>query len=179
MRTIIFTIALFCSSLVSANSSAGEASQTILPIRFISIIGGDDLFNELKKIKRFEKTSEKLPGSPIALLVTLQDRMTAGGSAATLGSAFWAGSTLGILPVVSNKDLIVRYELMVNKNRIADISFTENFTEVKNLFSGHSTELEPEVLAWVLSTVPKFSEALENNEKVKALEEEYSFYFEE
>ncbi|MCW8879134.1 MAG: hypothetical protein OQJ89_07980 [Kangiellaceae bacterium] len=186
MKKIIAVLLLLHSSIAfadevndEAKSAKNEEEQVKLPIRYFSTVQEDELFTKIKSSKRFDNLSkEDLPGAPIALLVTLSSNNTAGGSAASLGSAIWAGSTLGLLPMVTNKDMVVRYEMMVNRKKIVDISFTENFTEAKNLYNAHNQTLDKDVLEWVLSTVPLFKKQLSQNSEFKNLEQEYVYYFE-
>ena len=53
---------------------------------------------------------------------------TAGGMATGLLSAIWTGGTLGLLPMVTNNDLVLHYEVLVNGKSLVSYSFQRNFT---------------------------------------------------
>ena len=107
-------VSLACSSAVADN-------HEYPPMQFFSSISKDKLLEALQEEPAFEKLNEDALGSPITIRVRHYTKITAGGSAAALSSAVLSGSTLGLIPVVSNDDLVINYEVMVHGDPIGFI----------------------------------------------------------
>ncbi|MBP6513633.1 MAG: hypothetical protein KA224_00515 [Steroidobacteraceae bacterium] len=154
------------------------AASVLPPVRYAGTVAGDELFNLIQANPRFAKLSKDLPGSPLMLRVTHSFEMTAGGKAAGLTSAILAGSTLGLLPVVTNNDVAITYEFVVNGVPLSTWVYRRNFTRSQNIFATDTTYgLGKEGLAWARSTVNEFLAAAAGDAALAALVEEYGFYF--
>ena len=147
------------------------------PMQFFSSFSKDKLLEELRNTQQFTNLDNEALGSAIVIRVRHHTRMTVGGSAAAMSSALLAGSTLGLLPVVSNDDLIISYDVLVHGDRIATFEYIENFTEADSMYSSNINELDGPALEWAESTVPLFLSDLEENEVIQDLIEEYRYYF--
>lgn len=133
---------------------------------------------ELKKTPEFAGLDKELIGSPVALRITMSRQATNGGTAAGLTSAILAGGTLGLLPIVENKDLTITYEILVHGEPITSHSYTENFTDAINLYSMKGfNELPNNAMTWVKGTIPQFVSECSKDPKVTALSDEYRYYF--
>ncbi|WP_133407668.1 hypothetical protein [Parashewanella tropica] len=161
-------------SLLSVSSFA----TTIPPMSFGTSFNFDEMKEEVQAQPMFAKVDNEHIGAPIRLEVSHTFKGTAGGAAASFASIMWSSMSLGVLPIVTNKDLVIRYELRVNGKRLSYYEFSNNFTEAKNLYSEHNSfKLSGKPLEWVKSTVPEATKKFEADPKVKALLEEYQFYF--
>jgi hypothetical protein len=100
------------------------------------------------------------------------------GTASAVASALFAGVTLGLLPAVSNRDLVVTYEILVNGSVLLSYSYSKNVTRV---FSIHSTDktygLGADGLAWVTGTAAQFSYEAARDPKYAELQAEYHYYY--
>ena len=169
------TLTLFSALIATLTGSAALAGD-YPPMNFISSVSHDKLLEEIRKVSEFEDLDQDALGSPIVLRVRHFTRMTAGGSAAGIGSAVLSGSTLGIIPIVTNNDLVVKYEFTVHGTPIASFEYEENFTEVESLYD-MNTELEGDMLAWAEGTVTQFIQDVEGNAEIQAVFDEYRYYF--
>jgi hypothetical protein len=150
-----------------------------LPMRYVSSVTGDELFDALKKTNAMSKIDKELYGSPIVIRSTLEKFNTAGGSASTAFSAMLAGGSLGILPVVTNNDFILRYDILVNSEVIFEKAYIKNMTDAVNMFAQNNGKMDPEILEWILTTVPEINELVSSDNKINDLVKEYLFYFPE
>lgn len=151
---------------------------TLPPIRFNGSVAGDELYDRLKQDPRYAKLDRGLFGSPIELRITRASETTSGGKAAGFASAILAGGTLGLLPMVTNDDLVITYEYVVNDNVLASWSYRKNFTRSQNIYSQDKTYgLGDEGLAWVKTTVDQFLADSRTDSRLAEFVREYEFYF--
>jgi hypothetical protein len=169
------TLMLFSTSIIALTGSAAVAGD-YPPMVFISSVSEEKLLEAIREVPEFAKIDDEALGSPIVLQVRHFTRMTAGGSAAGFGSAVLSGGTLGIIPIVTNNDLVVKYEFTVHGTPIASFEYEENFTEVESLYD-MNTELEGEMLAWAEATVDQFIKDINGNADIQAVFDEYRYYF--
>lgn len=159
--------------------SAVKAEEFVLPpMLFISTIDDSSFYDKLKTAPLLENIDKDNIGNALRLLVTYKLEPTVGGGAAGFTSALLAGSSLGILPVVTNNDLVITYEIRVHNEKLASVSYRENFTKAQNMYSTEGLySLDKESLAWVLTTTDKFIEDIAHNTQLIELVDEYNYYF--
>ncbi|OBT08315.1 hypothetical protein A9267_11465 [Shewanella sp. UCD-FRSSP16_17] len=158
-----------------------QAEEIKLPaLQYVSLVDSEEFYDKLKNSPLLAELDKDNIGTPIRLLVTYRMENTAGGSAAGFTSAILAGGSLGILPVVTNNDFVLSYEIKVQNEVIASAEYRENFTEATNIHSDKGFYgLDGEALTWAISTTDTFLSDMENNAELKALVEEYDYYFAE
>ena len=176
MKKLVVAV-LVAFSFASLPQLVHAQDGTYPPIQFFSSISRDKLLEVLKDDPKFANIDNEALGSPIVLQVRHATRMTAGGSASLMTSALLSGSTLGLIPVVSNDDLIVTYEVLVHGIPIASFEYIENFTDADSLYNSNMHELEGDALAWAEGTVETFLQELSDDPKVQDLIDEYRYYF--
>lgn len=163
---------------VAAPPPAATAPRALPPMRWFGTVAGEELYKLVKADARFAQINSELIGSPVLLRVSHSFEATSGGKAAGLASAILAGSTLGLLPVVMNNDLIINYELVVNGTTLSTYTYRKNFTRSVNIYAKDETYgLGKEGLAWAKSTVAEFLAAARDDAKLAELVAEYEFYF--
>lgn len=164
--------------MISAQAaSAAEALLQLPPTRYVSTLA-DPLFDSLKTQQLFSQLDKELYGSPLVLGAIHTFSPTAGDAALGVTSAILSGSTLGILPVVSSSDLVVTYTLSAHGKSIASYSYSKGVTQVTNIYSSQGVnQLDKATMEWVISTAEQFSREVGQNQKVRALTDEYNFYF--
>jgi hypothetical protein len=154
--------------------------NSLPPMNFYASVAGDELLQRVKNTEAFARLEKELYGSPIQLRVTHSLQPTTGGQAAGLLSAIWAGSTLGLLPVVTNNNLVLTYEVQVNGKEIVRYDFERSFTRAVNIWSEKNDPtygLGAEGLEWVRSTADEFVAKAAADPALKALADEYRFFF--
>jgi hypothetical protein len=159
--------------------AVAQAEETSLPaMGYTGSLEASDNYDLIKAEPLFAKLNKELIGSPIVLRVTHSLEPTGGGKAVGLASAIWAGSTLGLLPVVMNQDLVVYYDIMVNGTILTTYTFRKNITVSMNIWTKDKTHgLGDTGLAWVKTTARDFVAAVRQDPKVAELVGEYQFYF--
>ncbi|WP_417349557.1 hypothetical protein [Ferrimonas sp.] len=171
---------LLALTLASITALAPAQGRELPPMMYLTSMNLDSLQETLQRTPEFAQLNGELIGSPLRLVVSHEFEMTAGGSAAGLTSAMLAGGSLGLLPVVTNNDLVITYDIRVHNQSVSKYQFRENFTEAKNIYADQgNTALAKEAATWVLSTVEPFLEQMNADPKVTQLLEEYQFYFSE
>ncbi|TKB51502.1 hypothetical protein FCL40_02810 [Ferrimonas sediminicola] len=169
---------LIALAMAALSGLAPAQGRELPPMMYLTSLNLDSLLESLKQKPEFARLNGELIGSPLRLVVSHEFEMTAGGSAAGLTSAMLAGGSLGLLPVVTNNDLVITYDIRVHNRSVSKYRFRENFTEAKNIYANQgNTALAKEAAAWVLTTVDPFLEQMNADPKVAELLEEYRFYF--
>ncbi len=153
-----------------------EVESNYPPIVFLSEVSKDKLAERIRTNPMFSELDQDALGSPIILRMRYYQRGTAGGAAAGMTSAILSGSTLGLIPLVSNNDLIVVYEFNVHGIPVAAFEYSENFTDVQSLYNT-DYGLKGEALEWAEGTVEQFMQDVADNPEVKAVIDEYQYYF--
>ena len=113
---------------------SAPAADALPPMNFYASVAANELIQRIKEAPAFARVEKELVGSPIQLRVTHSLQPTAGGQAAGLLSAIWAGGTLGLLPVVTNNNLVLSYEIRVNGKEVARYDFNRSFTRAVNIW---------------------------------------------
>jgi hypothetical protein len=158
--------------------TAGSGTGQLPPLHFFGTVAGDELFSLIKADARYSKLDQELIGSPILLRVTNSFEMSNGGRATGLASAIFAGGSLGLLPLVTNGDQVITYELVVNSTPLTTFTYRKNFTRSTNIWAKDTTYgLGKDGLAWAKGTVALFLADAASDEKLAALLAEYDQYF--
>jgi hypothetical protein len=154
----------------------------VLPaMSFVSSLAADRILPILKRNAALSGLDEELAGSPLTLLVTHTLRPTSGGQAAGFLSGVLAGSTLGLIPIVSSEMLVVRYEVMLNGKPIAGYSFERTATRAMNMWSAARDDgyegLGKAGMEWVESTAIEAAAKLAADPAIDAVRKEIEYYF--
>ncbi len=173
-RKLCLLLALAASSF---STQAAEPPFTLPPAMFFSTLD-NSLLESLKKNALFSELNDELYGSPIRLGVIHTIAATAGGTASEATSLVLSAGTLGLLPIVSNNDLVVTYTLSAHSKKVVSFSYSKNFTQASSLYSEASwSKMDSTVKAWILSTADTFVADLSNSAEARELTREYEFYF--
>lgn len=168
-------LAALCTAALSMPALA--ETEAYPPMQFFSSVSQEKMLEQLRGTPAFAELDKEALGSPIVLRVRYYKSATAGGSAASLSTIMLSGSTLGLIPVVSNDDLVLNYEVLVHGVPVASYEFTENFTDVDSFWNMDVNALEGPALEWAESTVSLFLEKIAVDAEFKLLIDEYRFYF--
>lgn len=184
MRKTTLAIALFGLTVAASAQEVAPpvitspAVEGLPAMNFYSSIAANEMFDAVKVHAIFGKLEKELWGSPVTLRITHTLRPTAGGKAAGLLSAIWAGGTLGLLPAVTSNNFVVRYDVRVQGRDIATYTYERVFTRAVNIWKQDNTYgLGEDGLAWLKSTAQQFAGDVSNDAKVADLKREYAFYF--
>jgi len=189
MKTAFGLIAILASSTafaaepgapaVESQATSSPATVNALPaMNFYASIASGELFDLVKLSAQFARVDKEIYGSPIFLRVTHSLQPTSGGKAAGLLSGIFAGSTLGLIPAVSNNNLVVTYEVRVHGREYVTYSYQRAFTRAVNIWAKDETHgLGKDGLEWLKSTVGEFTTAAASDPKLAALSQEYTRYF--
>ena len=186
LPSMLFTLALLALSVdtravensAASSSSTSVQSGTLPSMGFFSTIAADEIYGALKGSASFASIDKEKPGSPIAIRVTHMYGHTSAGTASDIASALFVIGTLGILPGVSNRNLSVTYEVLVNGSVLVSHTYAKNVTRVYNIHSTDKThELGSDGLAWVVGTATEFANDVSHDPRLSALSDEFHFYY--
>jgi len=166
--------------VVPVAPARAEGPHGALPaMNFISSIASNELYGLIRSNATFAQLDRELVGSPITLRVSHTLQPTAGGKAIGLLSAIWAGGTLGLLPGVTNNNLVVTYEVRVQGNDVARYSWQRSFTRAINIWAKDDVTygLGKDGFDWLKSTAGEFTTAAAQDPKLADLQREYEQYF--
>lgn len=180
---------LICGALVCLSTStyAQQAVQNVLsyehtaavypPVFFVTNIENDTFKNQLSDYKAFETLDEKAVGLPIGVRILKGYRTKQDGTQFT--SLMLSASTLGLIPIVSNTEFKVRYDVFVQGKSIADFEYMMDSTDVNNIWTSayKDRETKPSEEIFLKDTLSQFLKDIENNEDVQAVFAEYREYF--
>ncbi len=167
-------------TVMMAVPAQASSMAPLPPTLYVGAVAGEELLALLRAHPRFGQVSKDLVGSPISIQVSQSFESTAGGTAGAFASALLAGSTLGIIPMVTNNDLVITWEVAVNGTVLSRYRYRNNFTRVDSIYAGGADTtygLGKEGLAWVRSTTQSFIDDLAKDAKLDALIAEHAFYF--
>jgi hypothetical protein len=169
------------SQVADVKSGTGEVSAGgtgLPPMGFASTIASDEVYDALKRTATFSTIDKEKPGTPVVVRVSHTYAHTSAGAA--VASAIFAGVTLGLLPAVSKRDLVVTYELLVNGSVLLSYSYAKNVTRIFNIHSTDRTHgLGDDGLAWVTGTAAQFAADTARDQKYTELQAEYHYYYDD
>lgn len=163
-------------------AAAPPQAGLLPPMWFVSSVAEDEIAAQFKAIPMFASLDEEMVGSPLVLVVTHTVRPTAGGQAAGLLSAMLSGSTLGLLPVVTNDRLVVRYEVRLNGTSVASYTAERTATRAQSIWTAGSDAhggLGKAGFEWVKSTATEAAAKLAQDPALLAVRNEIAVYFPE
>jgi hypothetical protein len=174
MRVILIA-GLLTASTVFAQSIDANPPDTA-SMSFFSTIVPDDLYDALKKQPGFQTLDKDKPGSPIHIRVSLEYGRVS--SPSNVASAILTIGTLGLLPAVNNRDLLLTYDVFVNESVLASYAYSKRMTRVFSVYSKDKTHgLGDEGLAWVIATAAQFATDFAHDPKYAELKSEYRVYY--
>ena len=145
-------------------------------IAFASTIASEELYAALKRFPVFASLDKEKLGSPIAIRVSLEFGRVS--TPSNIASAVLTIGTLGLLPAVSNRDLLITYEVLVNSSVLSSYSYSKRVTRVFNMYSTDRTHgLGDDGLAWVAGTAAQFADDLAHDPRYAELQSEYHYYY--
>lgn len=157
-----------------------DASPALPAMNYRSSIASDEIFELLRANPAFSKLDEELVGSAMLVRITHSLQPTGTGKAAGLLSAIWSGGTLGLLPMVTNNNLVVTYEVRVQGEPIVSQSFEKSFTRAVNIWASSDElyhGLGKDGYDWLLGTARDFAASAATDPKLLELKREYERYF--
>lgn len=165
---------------VTTQSVPAPPAAALPPMYFLSTVAGDELFAALKADPALASLDKELVGSPLTLMVTHTLRPTAGGQAAGFLSAVLSGSTLGLIPIVSNDRLVIKYEVLLNGKTVTSYSYERTATRAQNLWTAGNDGyggLGKAGMEWVKSTAAEVASKVAMDPAMLAVRNEIDFYF--
>jgi hypothetical protein len=192
MRSVLFLFpfALFISTFSAYANDLEQERQLVLeeyqhdgllypPVFFVTNIEDDSFEEKLDAMASFKAIDKKSVGLPIGLRILKGHRTKQDGTQFT--SLMLSASTLGIIPLVSNTQFKVRYDVFVQGKSIANYEYTMDSTDVDNMWTSayKDFEIKPTESLFLHDSLSKFMRELAENEEVQAVFAEYREYFSE
>jgi len=186
LKGIAFLLA--CSTFAAA-AVAQQNTQPIFhyqhegkvypPVFFVTNVEDDSIKNNMENYAAFAALDEKAVGLPIGVRILKGHRTKQDGTNAS--SVLLSASTLGIIPIVSNTEFKVRYDVFVQGKPIETFEYTMDSTDVSNLWTAAYKEHEttPTEEQFLLDTIPQFLKELRESKVSQKTFTEYWEYFSE
>ncbi|MBQ4879859.1 hypothetical protein J8M21_21810 [Pseudoalteromonas luteoviolacea] len=150
---------------------------TYPPVLFVTNIEDSNFTDSLDGYEAFSKLDKEAVGLPIGLRVLKLHRTKQ--DATQFSSLMLSASTLGIIPIVSNTEFKVRYDIFVQGKSIAHFEYSMDSTDVGNMWTQayNKRETKPSEVQFLADTIPAFLNELSNSKEVKLAFAEYEEYF--
>lgn len=162
------------------NAPAASQSNPLPAMNFYSSFAKDTIYDAIKANPKFSKLDKELVGSPITLRVTHSVRPTSGGQAVGFLSAIISGSSLGLIPMVTNEQFVLRYEILLQGKPVSIYSFERTSTRAINMWSTDTSVeqmLGKDGMEWLKSTINEFIAKSANDPELLKIQSEIDFYF--
>lgn len=175
--------AVLSMSAISQQDSASlltyeHSGKVYPPVFYVSNIEDKSVEDKLGEINAFAALDKKAIGLPIGLRILKGHRTKADGT--QFSSLMLSASTLGIIPVVSNTEFKVRYDVFVQGKSIADYEYILDSTDVNNFWTAayREHETKPSEQQFLEDSLALFLNELKENKEVQDVFAEYYEYFE-
>jgi hypothetical protein len=172
------------SASVLANDGDLQPSQTYThngvkypPILLVTNIDKPSLSDIFNQYQAFSNIDKEKVGLPIGIRVLKLHRTK--NDSTQFSTAMLAASTLGLLPIVSNTEFKVRYDVFAQGEIVSTFTYQVDSTEVSNLWSNANkkNKTKPEEELFIEDSVSRFLNEVKNSEETQALFKEYREYF--
>ncbi|MBQ4864179.1 hypothetical protein J8L98_21035 [Pseudoalteromonas sp. MMG013] len=154
-----------------------HSSPVYPPVFFVSNVENELFLDKFNKYQAFETLDKEAVGLPIGVRV-LKGHKTKQDST-QFSSMMLSASTLGLIPLVSNTEFKVRYDVFVQGKSIAHFEYSMDSKDINNMWTAaykdHKTK--PSEILFLQDTLPKFLTELKGDPKVQAAFSEYREYF--
>ena len=132
----------------AGHDGSSEGGGALPSMQFASTIAGDEIYDTLKQSPLFQSLDKDKPGSPVTILVSHIYQHT--GGVASVATAIFTIGSLGLLPAVTNRDLVIKYEVIVHGSTLARYTYSKNLTHMFSVYAKDTTHgLGNEGIAWV------------------------------
>jgi len=147
------------------------------PILFQTNIEGNGFVEKLKAYAAFSAIENEALGMPIGVRVLKGLRTKA--DATGFSTLMLSAGTLGLVPIVTNKEFKVRYDVFVQGSSVAHFEYEMTSADVGILWAGprESTKLKPVEESFLEYSLARFLTELKEHEEVQAYFNEYAYYF--
>jgi hypothetical protein len=180
MRTVPAALlaGLMTAAAHSQGEAAGAAPAAPPSMRFGATIANDEIYSALKGSAVFASLDKEKPGCSILIRVSHIYGRNSASTASDVASIIFAVGTLGLLPAMSNKDLTMVYEVVVNGSTVIAYHYSKSITHVFNIHAADKTHgLGNDGLEWVTQTARQFANDLSQDTRFAELRSEHQFYF--
>ena len=187
LSPVLATICLLFASVVSSAEPVTQDSQPVQPyqhegrkyppILFATNVEDPDFINKVESFAAFEKVDDKSVGMPLGVRVLKGKRVKQDGT--SFSSVMLSATTLGLVPVVSNKEFKVYYDVFVQGNSIAQFTYQLDSTDVDHLWIGDNevTKTSPDEAVFLEHSVSLFLKDIKDHKEIQAVFAEYWEYF--
>lgn len=149
------------------------------PVFFVTNVEDKAIKGQIEKYNAFSALDDKAVGLPIGVRVLKGHRTKQDGT--QFSSLMLSASTLGIIPVVSNTEFKVRYDVFVQGKSIESFEYVMDSTDVNNFWTSAYKDFEtsPTEEQFLRDTVPQFLKELKSSKVAQENFAEYWEYFSE
>jgi hypothetical protein len=179
-----FLISVFSSASICADEEIESeavtyqhAGEKYPPVLLVTNIDKPSMVQIFESHKAFSRVDKEAVGLPIGVRVLKLHRTKNDGT--QFSSLMLAASTLGIVPVISNKEFKVRYDVFVQGDIVSTFTYQVESTDVSNFWSGprNDHETKPEEQLFIEESVSRFLVELKESVDTQEVFQEYRDYY--
>lgn len=188
MKMYRFAVASCLLSVAAVSQSFAQDTEAAIfnythegkaypPVFFVTNVEDKSIKEKLEEYKAFTALDDKAVGLPIGVRVLKGHRTKQDGT--QFSSLMLSASTLGIIPVVSNKEFKVRYDVFVQGRSIESFEYMMDSTDVNNFWTSAYKEHQttPTEEQFLLDTLPQFLNELSKSDISQETFAEFWEYF--
>jgi hypothetical protein len=151
--------------------------QKYPPILLITNINSPSITQLLSGHNAFSRVDKEAFGLPIGIRILKLHRTKS--DSTQFSTLMLAASTLGIVPIVSNSEFKVRYDVFVQGEIVSTFTYQTESTDATNLWSGPDKvkQTKPAEERFIEYTVTQFLNELKDSKETQALFQEYREYY--
>ena len=182
--TLLATASLIAGKCIAAEDSGVDNAtpyehdgQKYPPILLVTNIEQPSLPQLLNKYQAFSEVNEEAVGLPIGVRVLKLHHTK--NDTTQFSTLMLAASTLGIMPIVSNKQFKVRYDVFTQGEIVSTFTYEIESTDVSNLWSdpANKNKTKPEEELFIEESISRFLTELEDSSEIQELFQEYRDYY--
>lgn len=147
------------------------------PVLFVSNIEDSGYQEKLEGYNAFEKLDRESVGLPIGVRVLEGYRKKNDGT--QFSTLMLSASTLGLIPVVSNTEFKVRYDVFVQGDVIETFHYKTDSTDMELFWTMNQSDRQtkPAEKLFLEYTIPQFLHDIKMSDEVQKAFREYTEYF--
>ncbi|MCG7994487.1 MAG: hypothetical protein JAZ06_03585 [Candidatus Thiodiazotropha taylori] len=175
---LIFNTGVFAEDQATDEIPPYQHSGTRYPpILLVTNINSPSMSDLLNKYHAFSRIDKEAVGLPIGVRILKLHRTK--NDSMQFTTLMLAATTLGIVPVISNKEFKVRYDVFAQGEIVSTFTYQTNSTDANNIWMGveNENETKPDEELFIKESVSRFLSELKDSTDTQALFQEYREYY--
>ena len=182
--SLLTAISILATTCIAADDERSENAipykhngQKYPPILLVTNIEQPSLPSLFNKYQAFSEVNQEALGLPIGVRVLKLHHTK--NDTTQFSTLMLAASTLGIVPIVSNNQFKVRYDVFTQGEIVSTFTYEIESTDVSNLWSdpAKKQKTKPEEELFIEESISRFLTELKDSSESQELFQEYRDYY--